>query len=158
MNTEVKEKIASLQARCTNAVLATINEAGRPLASQSPFALDSDGNFLVLVSKLAEHGRTLEQERDINIMLMEDESGLANPFARERLNYNCTVEQLTLGSAARAEGEQLLSARFGRFVDALIALPDFTMYRLTPVDGRYVAGFGAAYAIADGEIRQLGGK
>ena len=156
MNTEVKEKITALEDRCTNVVLASINEAGESLASQSPFVLDDDRNFLILVSKLAEHGRTLERAREINIMLMEDELGLANPFARERLNYNCTVAELQRGSDERAQGEKLLIARFGKFVETLIALPDFTMYRVSPVNGRYVAGFGAAYIIADGEIKQLG--
>jgi putative heme iron utilization protein len=90
-------------------------------------------------------------------MLMEDENGLANPFARERLNFTCNVEMLEPDSKERNNGEQLLLQRFGKFVQTLIQLPDFTMFRLSPVSGRYVAGFGAAYAIEDGKIRQLRG-
>jgi len=157
MKNDVQQDIAELLRRRTNIVLATIDEQGQALASQSPYALDEDGNFLVLVSGLAEHGKTLRNAESVNVMLMEDETGLANPFARERLNYTCKVEMLPPDSDARKDGEQLLIGRFGKFVQTLIQLPDFTMFRLSPVSGRYVAGFGAAYAIEDGRIRQLRG-
>ena len=90
-------------------------------------------------------------------MLMADEAGLANPFARERLNFSCKVEMLLPDSGERKTGEQLMLQRFGKFVQTLIQLPDFMMFRLSPVNGRYVAGFGAAYAIDNGQIRQLRG-
>jgi len=157
MKNDVQQDIAELLRRRTNIVLATIDEQGQALASQSPYALDEDGNFLVLISGLAEHGKTLRNAESVNVMLMEDETGLANPFARERLNYTCKVEMLPPDSDARKDGEQLLIGRFGKFVQTLIQLPDFTMFRLSPVSGRYVAGFGAAYAIEDGRIRQLRG-
>ncbi|MGW8247108.1 MAG: HugZ family pyridoxamine 5'-phosphate oxidase [Acidiferrobacterales bacterium] len=157
MNNEVEQKITELKKRHTNIVLATIDGDGLALASQTPYALDEAGNFLILVSGLAEHGKTLRSAEAVNVMLMEDENGLANPFARERLNFTCKVEMLEPGSEGRTNGEQLLLQRFGKFVQTLIQLPDFTMFRLSPVSGRYVAGFGAAYAIENGKIRQLRG-
>jgi len=157
MDKEVKQKISDLKKRHTNIVLATKSGDGGALASQAPYTLDEDGNFLILVSSLAEHGKTLRAAESINVMLMEDEAGLANPFARERLNYTCRVEMLLPDSDTRIEGEKLLLSRFGKFVQTLIQLPDFMMFRLVPVSGRYVAGFGAAYEIENGEIRQLRG-
>ena len=157
MNKEVAQKIAELKKKHTNIVLATTSNEGQALASQAPYALDEDGNFLVLVSGLAGHGKTLRTSDSISVMLMEDEAGLANPFARERLNYTCAVEMLAPDSDARIEGEKLLLSRFGKFVQTLIQLPDFMMFRLVPISGRYVAGFGAAYAIENDEIRQLRG-
>ena len=158
MNKEVQQKIAELKKRHTNIVLATTSDEGQALASQAPYALDGDGNFLILVSGLAEHGKTLRNAESVNVMLMEDETSLANPFARERLNYTCNVEMLAPDSETRIEGEKLLLSRFGKFVQTLIQLPDFMMFRLVPVSGRYVAGFGAAYAIEGGEVRQLRGQ
>ena len=157
MNNEVEQKITELKERHTNIVLATIDNSGQALASQTPYTLDEDGNFLILVSGLAEHGKTLRTADVVNVMLMSDEAGLANPFARERLNFSCKVEMLLPDSEERKNGEQLMLQRFGKFVNTLIQLPDFTMFRLSPVSGRYVAGFGAAYAIDNGEIRQLRG-
>jgi len=157
MNNEVEQKIAELKKRRTNIVLATVDGDGQALASQAPYVLDENGNFLILVSGLAEHGKTLPHADSVNIMLMEDETGLANPFARERLNYTCRVETLLPESEARLKAEKLLSQRFGKFVQTLVQLPDFTMFKLSPIEGRYVAGFGAAYAIEDGTIRQLRG-
>lgn len=157
MKHEVEQKITELKMRHTNLVLATVDETGRALASQTPYAIDDAGNFLILVSGLAEHGKTLRSADAVNVMLMQDENGLANPFARERLNFTCKVEMLLSDSEDRSNGEQLMLQRFGKFVQTLIQLPDFMMFRLSPVKGRYVAGFGAAYVIENGEIRQLRG-
>jgi len=155
MNQDIPEKIDELVKERTSLVLATTDPNGNPVASQTPYALDEDGNFLILVSGLAEHGKNLPGMKKVNIMLMEDESGLANPFARKRLSYSCHVEMIEPGSDARTRGEELLEQRFGKFVQTLFSLPDFSMYRLSPVNGRFVAGFGAAYTIENGRIEQV---
>jgi len=154
---EIPGKIATLRNRCTNLVLATVGDGGRPLASQTPFVIDSDGAFLVLVSGLAEHGRTLRSAKTVNVMLMVDEAGLANPFARERLNYDCGVDMIARESKEWMAAERLLANRFGKFIDTLVQLPDFTIFRLLPQEGRYVSGFGAAYRIVGNEIEQVRG-
>jgi len=146
-----------LRNRCTNLVLATVSDDSQPLASQTPFAVDDDGAFLVLVSGLAEHGRTLRSAKTVNVMLMVDEAGLANPFARERLNYDCSVDMVSRDTDDWATAERLLAERFGKFVDTLVQLPDFMIFRLQPQEGRYVAGFGAAYRIVGNEIEQIRG-
>lgn len=155
-NATVADSIRKLRQHCRNLVLATINAANEPLASQTPFVLDADNNFLILVSALAEHGRTLKNAVCVSVMLLPDEAGLANPFARERLIYRCNVQPVLRGSTQWQGGEKLLRQRFGKFVDTLLALPDFAMYRLQPVDGRYVAGFGAAYNIKGDQILPIG--
>lgn len=158
MNQEdIPKKITELRDRCTNLVLATVGEGGRPLASQTPFAVDEDGSFLVLVSGLAEHGKTLRSAKTVNVMLMVDEAGLPNPFARERLNLDCNVETIARESKDWAAAERLLENRFGKFINTLVQLPDFTIFRLLPQEGRYVAGFGAAYRIIGNEIEPIRG-
>ena len=79
MNNEVEQKITELKKRHTNIVLATVDDSGQALASQTPYVLDDAGNFLILVSGLAEHGKTLRAADAVNVMLMADEAGLANP-------------------------------------------------------------------------------
>jgi len=158
MNQEdIPAKITELRDRCTNLVLATVGDGGRPLASQTPFAVDEQGAFLVLVSGLAEHGTTLRSAKSVNVRLMVDEAGLANPFARERLNFDCSVEMIAREGKDWAVAERLLANRFGKFIDTLVQLPDFTIFRLLPQEGRYVAGFGAAYRIVGNEIEQIRG-
>ena len=148
--------IDKLRAACRTLVLATVDSTNKPLASQTPFVVDTEGNFLVLVSALAEHGRNLKTSSVASVLLLQDETGLINPFARERLSYRCDVHAVPRDSAEWQNGEPLFKQRFGKFVDTLLMLPDFAMYRLQPVDGRYVAGFGAAYTVKDGAIKPIG--
>lgn len=154
---DIVEKIDALKTGCSNLVLATMTAENVPLASQAPFVIDEDGNFLVLVSGLAEHGKTLRTTGEANIMLVVDEAGLANPFARERLNYQCNVQVIDRGGDGWDESASLMKQRFGKFVETLLQLPDFRFFRLIPIEGRYVAGFGAAYSIRDGRIEQVRG-
>lgn len=154
---DITKRIDALKAGCSNLVLATITADNLPLVSQAPFAIDEDGNFLVLVSGLAEHGKTLNIAAEVNVMLMVGEAQLANPFARERLNYRCTVQPLDRDTGHWSAAAQVFENRFGKFVETLLQLPDFRFYRLIPVEGRYVAGFGAAYSIREGRIEQVRG-
>lgn len=153
----IHEQVDELIASRKCLVIGSVTEDGQPLASQVPFAVDDNGNFLVIVSGLAEHGRTLRSAKTVNVMLMVDEAGLANPFARERLNFDCGVEMLARETDTWAVAERLLTERFGKFVDTLVQLPDFMVFRLLPQEGRYVAGFGAAYRIVGSEIEQIRG-
>jgi len=155
-NSEVAEKIQELRQRCRTMVLATTDADTQPLASQTPYVVDAENRFLVLVSALAEHGRNLKTSDIISVMLLQDEAGLANPFARERLNYRCKVQVVARDSGQWQSGEQLFRKRFGKFVDTLLMLPDFAMYCLQPIDGRYVAGFGAAYVLEGETIQPIG--
>jgi putative heme iron utilization protein len=151
----IREKIDLLLQSQTNLVIASVTGDGMPLASQAPFVVDDQGNFLVLVSGLAEHGRSLRMARQVHIMIMVDEARLANPFARERLTYLCSVAQLDPVGTVWQDAQHRMKRRFGKFVETLLQLPDFCGYRLTPIEGRYVAGFGEAFALRNGDIEPV---
>ena len=154
--TVVTAGIDQLRRQCRTLVLATVDEGNTPLASQTPFVMNASNEFLVLVSGLAEHGRNLKTSAHAGIMLLQDEAGLVNPFARERLNYRCQVRAMLRDTKEWRDGEQFFRQRFGKFVDTLLQLPDFAMYCLKPLEGRYVAGFGAAYKLTGDEIQAIG--
>ena len=40
-----------------------------------------------------------------------------------------------------------MQEKFGETIELLRSLPDFHLLALTPVNGKYVAGFGKAYSI-----------
>lgn len=145
---ELREKTSSL-------VLATVGNNGLPNVSYAPFVGDEDGNFYVYVSGLSEHTTKLLTNPVAAILLMEDESSAKQIFARKRISYQCVIE---LVERKHPNYETLLnsmSARFGNVVNILRSLPDFYLFRLSPVSGRFVTGFGQAYQLSGDNLTQL---
>ncbi|THF60567.1 HugZ family protein [Pseudothauera nasutitermitis] len=134
-------------------ILASIDEHGAPLASYAPFALDEHGDFLIAVSGLAAHGRTLAHDRRVSVLLIEDEGAARQIFARRRLNFACTVD--ALDAAGRTAAFAALEARFGSIARLLDGLPDFSAYRLRRGAANFVLGFGAAFASPSGDLAAL---
>lgn len=152
----IEEQVNALHRRQKTLSLATINEDGSPSVSQTPFAMDEQGNFLILVSRLAAHGRNLDGADKIDVMLVQEENDAGNPYARKRVNYQCDAKKIERDSAGFKPAVEIIHQRFGNFIDTLVGLPDFTVYRLDPIEGLYVGGFGAAYRIRNGSIEQVG--
>lgn len=163
-------------------ILGTVSANGEPLASVVPFAREPDGGLLIAVSGLAAHAAHLARIADIcrrdsaanndgqsavpvaaepllqgtavvSAMLIEDEAASRQIFARTRLTLRCRVE-LQSGED-RARGFSRLRERFGEIVGVLEGLPDFVAYRLAPLDGVFVMGFGAAFDLASGDLSSL---
>jgi putative heme iron utilization protein len=131
--------------------LATLGEDGAPYASYAQFA--SDGQFLyVLLSDIAVHGLNLLHRPRASVLLIEDEATAQDTYARVRINYQILAKQLSITSADGRAALTLLEQRFGERPQRLAELEDFRLFRLTPVHGRYVKGFGRAYTLAGGSL------
>ena len=134
-------------------VIASIDDKGEPLVSTCPFARESD-DFLVVVSGLAAHGESLARGGVVSVMLLEDEQQTRQPFARQRLSFRCEVQALSAPDA-RSEVFDALHKRFGAIARMLEQLGDFRAYRLRPLEGRFVMGFGAAFSFDGGAIEGM---
>ncbi|KOO12305.1 HugZ protein, partial [Vibrio xuii] len=66
--------------------LATISAEGIPNATYAPFAFDSQA-YYILVSDIAAHGRNLKTNRNVSILMIEDESECKQIYARKRLTF-----------------------------------------------------------------------
>ncbi len=150
------------RARCASAqllrsqhslVVASVDRGGEPIVSTCPFA--SDGNdFLVVVSGLAPHGASFERGGVVSIMLLEDEQQVRQPFARHRLTLRCDVCSQHHPDDRHATFEAL-RLRFGAIATTLESLQDFRAYRLKPLNGRFVMGFGAAFCFDGCDIENM---
>jgi putative heme iron utilization protein len=118
------------------AVLATISarRAGWPFASVAPYAIDAQGQPLLLLSDLAEHTRNARA--DPRASLLVQESVADDPQAGARVTLLGTLEQI--------DDEEAQSAYVARHALAsqYLALGDFRMWRLNVSEARYVNGFG----------------
>ncbi|MDO6461802.1 pyridoxamine 5'-phosphate oxidase family protein [Granulosicoccaceae sp. 1_MG-2023] len=127
--------------------LATEGEDG-PLASYAPFVRDQDGALLILISALAGHHRNLRRHPRAGVLITENAAQAANVFALRRLQLDVRAEPLARDEVPRDAAVAALRTRFGKFVDTLDGLGDFTVFRLWPVSGSYVRGFAQTWRLS----------
>jgi putative heme iron utilization protein len=126
---------------------------GYPFGSVVPFACDHEGRPVILISGLAEHTRSLEQ--DARASLVVHDMTVANTAA-PRLSV--------LGDAARCDDDAAAARYLRAFPDAeqLLSLADFAFWRIQPREALFVRGFGriewvkaASLASQPGELAAL---
>lgn len=144
---ELREKAALFVDQCKSLQLATVNQQGQPLASYAPFFRSESGDFYIFVSTLSPH--TCNLSKGIaGILLIEDESRTSQIYARTRLGFSCSCEQVMPERSEYAVILQALEERHGSVVQTLRTLADFRMYCLHPESGAFVIGFGQAFAVS----------
>jgi len=132
-------------------MLATVDAAGTPHASQAPFVFHQ-GAFHVLVSALAIHSANLDDRSAVGVLVAADEAQTPEAFARVRAAFDCRCEPVACDSEEWTRICALFRERFGGIVDTLLGLSDFRLVRLRPQGGTWVTGFGQAWHI---ETRDL---
>jgi putative heme iron utilization protein len=113
---------------------------GYPFGSVSPFVLDHTAAPVILISKLAEHTLNIDADGRVSLLVQDKE---ANAQAAGRLTVIGDAKPLTGMNA-------LLQARYLNYLpDAarLLALGDFSFYRIEPLILRFIGGFGAIHWI-----------
>ncbi|WOX04535.1 HugZ family pyridoxamine 5'-phosphate oxidase [Microbulbifer pacificus] len=139
---EVRDFIASR--RLLN--LASLTPDGHPHASTAPF-LAADGNFYLFISDLSEHAANLKAHRKASVIFNADEADTRQAFARLRVTFNVEAGMIGRESPLWQERIEQLRDKFGPVMDHLRNLEDFHLFELKPSAGRYVKGFGQAYAL-----------
>ncbi|MEM8857211.1 MAG: pyridoxamine 5'-phosphate oxidase family protein [Chloroflexota bacterium] len=152
---KVKATYQALLTSHQSATLATVSADGSPLASYTPFAVDADMTFYIFISGLAQHTANLEHNPLASLMLIADEAATKQIFARPRLTFDCQASKLARDSNAWQEAASLYEARFSNFFKLIRDLQDFSMYKLIPLEGVLVAGFGQAFTVSGDKLDQL---
>jgi len=135
--------------------LATVSDTGVPEASVAPMVLGQDGVFYIYISALARHTANLESNSQAGVLLIEPVEAASNPFVRQRLSYQCGAEVVPRDTDDFAAILRRFEEQFGEIVPLLESLPDFQLFRLTPIRGTYVRGFGQAWRLSGPELRDL---
>ena len=138
-------------------LLSTASTTGSPDMSYAPFVRDESGCFYILISELATHTGNLMSNPHASVMFVRPESESNNLFARERAIFDCTVKEIDRSDDCYSIQLMALQDQFGDIVGALRSLSDFHLFTLSPINGRYVAGFGQAFTIniKDGSLSPL---
>ncbi|SYX83589.1 HugZ family protein [Paenibacillus alvei] len=143
-NDKMKQKYMSFIDSVQSVVLSTIAEDGSPFGSYAPY-VRMDGKLYIYLSKIAQHYRYLEQNPSVDVLMIEDESKTGNMFARQRARFACHA--VKLDNEADEDIFAQFEASFGSSLIQTFRGLDFSLFELTPTEGRYVAGFGQAYDI-----------
>ncbi len=128
-------------------LISSVSAAVEPECSYAPYVRDCEGVFYIFVSELAVHTKNMLQNRKASVLFIQAESDTENLFARERVVINCVVSEIQKDGTCFDEQIQFLKQKFGETVSLLSSLPDFHLLALTPVEGKYIAGFGQAFKI-----------
>lgn len=136
-------------------VLSTVSAEGEPNASYAPFVMDGDRNLYIYVSGLSSHTQNLQAVPKASVLFIQDEQDTPQIFARKRLSYDCTARLVDADTPQWSQIVDQFETRFGNMVQLLRSLPDFRVFQLKPVRGRFVMGFGAAYAVDSSDLNQL---
>jgi hypothetical protein len=126
--------------------IATCTEDGVAEVSYAPF-LAYENIYYIYVSRLARHTGNMLRQGQASIMFIEPEAVTLNPFARQRVTFDCSVTEIERQQVEYGQLLDMLQNRFGETVGILRSLADFHLMALTPTRGHYVAGFGKAFTI-----------
>ncbi|HVJ10991.1 MAG TPA: pyridoxamine 5'-phosphate oxidase family protein [Burkholderiales bacterium] len=128
--------------------LATLR-GGAPMVSMTLYLPAPDFSaFYVHVSRLAWHTQDMLQDARVALSIAERDDARADPFTLMRVTIRGEAVQVTDGPK---------DAWLARFPEQAInfQLADFSFWRITPRDARFVAGFGQIHNLSPGALSQV---
>jgi putative heme iron utilization protein len=131
--------------------LATLRQ-GAPMASMTLYLPGADFTaFYVHVSRLAWHTQDMAQDGRVALSIAEADDGRDDPFTLQRISIRGAAVQL---QNEVPESESLKSQWLTCFPAQAInfELADFSFWRITPSDARFVAGFGRIHNLSAADL------
>jgi putative heme iron utilization protein len=126
--------------------LATLR-SGAPMASMTLYMPEADFSaFYVHVSRLAWHTQDMSHDPRVALSIAETDDRRADPFTLMRVTIRAEAAQMTGGPKA---------AWLARFPEQAInfELADFSFWKITPRDARFVAGFGRIHNLSAADLK-----
>ena len=141
------DALASLIRRERIAHLGTLR-GGAPMVSMTLYLADETFSaFYVHVSRLAWHTQDMLQDPRVALSIAETDDRRADPFTLMRVSIRGEALQISEGPK---------EAWLARFPEQAInfELADFSFWKITPRDARFVAGFGRIHNLSAATLSQ----
>jgi heme iron utilization protein len=134
------ERIRTLLSLISVATLSTLSRkhSGFPFGSLMPFALDAIGRPIFLISSMAMHTQNLKADPRCSLFVGQSGSD-GDPLGAARATLIGNVEPVQEHEASSVREKYLARHENGRY---WVDFPDFSFFRLQPIDLYYVGGFG----------------
>ena len=120
---------------------------GAPMVSMTLYLPEHDFSaFYVHVSRLAWHTQDMTHDARVALSIAETDDRRADPF---------TLMRVTIRGEAQRIDQGPKDAWLARFPEQAInfELADFSFWRITPRDARFIAGFGRIHNLSAAELR-----
>ena len=139
-----KQTLGELKQGMQSVFLATLGNDGYPHSGYTPFVFDGS-DIIIFVSQLSLHTGDLLANGKVSAMLISDEADSQQIFARTRVRYQCDAQIVGKDDDSYDVLLDAMQERHGKLLSVLRGLPDFVLFRLKPIEGLLVLGFGQAY-------------
>lgn len=143
---ELEPELKRLHEENITLLMATVDDEQIPHASYTPFAV-MDGNYYIFIADIASHTQHVRNRPIFDIMIVDDESKTRNIYARKRVTYQVEATEVSRENAEFEAGLAALTERAGKTVNVLREMGDFHLFKLSPLKGILVTGFGKAFRL-----------
>ena len=140
------DSLRSLISKERVAHLGTLRN-GAPMVSMTLYLPERDFSaFYVHVSRLAWHTQDMTHDARVALSIAETDDRRADPF---------TLMRVTIRGEAQRIDQGPQDAWLARFPEQAInfELADFSFWKITPRDARFVAGFGRIHNLSAAELK-----
>jgi putative heme iron utilization protein len=139
------------------AALGTLHE-GIPFVSMVPYAVASDGSFILHVSRLATHTQDMLDHPEVSLLITESEGSGKMPQALARVTVQGRAEMLDRDSQKHIDARDVYLLRFPDAAP-LFEFSDFNIVIIKPMSARVIAGFGQAITMTGDDFSMtVGGR
>ncbi len=146
MDAQSELLLAAILRETRVAALATLRNDSPQVSMVAILPADDFSAFYIHVSQLAQHTSDMMREKRVGLLIAETDDGRADPQTLGRVSLRAEAEMLQRGSAAYEEVKEKYIARFAQSAP-MFQLGDFSIWRINPKGGRFVAGFAKAFNI-----------
>ena len=157
MNRELTVVLQQLIHGRVIAALGTLHE-GVPFVSMVPYAVASDGSFILHVSRLATHTRDMLDHPEVSLLITESEGSGKMPQALARVTVQGRAKMLERDSQKHIDARDVYLLRFPDAAP-LFEFSDFNIVIIKPMSARIIAGFGQAITMTGDDFSTtVGGR
>lgn len=122
-------------------IIASLGKDGFPLSSYATYVMKDDKAY-VYVSKTATHYENMENNKNVSVMIIEDESNTKVLFARNRVYFKGEATKVSdVSDDIKRKFEEIHTKDM---MEQLYKM-DFDFFEIKLLEGRLVKGFGKAF-------------
>jgi heme iron utilization protein len=157
MDQQSQQTLARLIRSTRIAALGTLHN-GEPNLAMVAYAFAEDFSaFYIHVSKLGKHTTDMENDPRVSLLITATDDGRADPQTLARVSIRGIAEILPRTDPGYAQVKTIYLERFPE-ADRLFSLGDFNIWKIRPIGGRFVAGFGRAFNLGPEALRTASTK
>ncbi|BCX05340.1 MAG: hypothetical protein KatS3mg053_3278 [Candidatus Roseilinea sp.] len=110
--------------------------------------------LLIHLSDLAPHKRMLLANPKCSVLIAEADDGRAEVMSLARVALQGIAAKIEKHTDDYAQAKARFLARLPSS-EIMFGLPDFDLFRITPTGGRFIGGFGRAFAFTADQLIQI---